>query len=83
MSDDNSKWERVESISGAYDVGHATGSLCYLIDDAGRARSEGYHNIRAEKPDAGPDNAVIYYGQRGASETSISPINEQYLTSEE
>jgi len=74
-----SKWESIEQTSGPFNIGYATGSLCYLIDNQGRVRSEGYHEIQCRKKRAGPPDNYEYTGKRGASENRISPISEHYL----
>lgn len=79
MTEDGSRWKRIEDIPGEYRIGHTNGSVCYLIDEQGRVRSEEYHEIHVERPDAGPDGYIRYIGKSGASESQISPINQRYL----
>lgn len=68
-------WGRVEPLQGDFDVGYREDrTLCYLIDERGCARSEGYHDIWAEEEDRGPPGRITYRGELGAIEREITPI---------
>lgn len=75
----NERWQWVEEISGPFNIGHTSGSLCYLIDREGRPISEGYHEISSEKPDSGRLNNIQYIGKRGATVCQILPISHRYI----
>lgn len=83
QADGAEQWESIEPLSGDYCIGHSTGSLCYLIDEDGDPRSEGYHSIRSKRATAGPPGNIKYVGKRGASEHRISPIPKRYVESNE
>ena len=74
-----SPWKSIEHIPGPYNIGHGTGACCYLIDEAGRPRSGGYHEITTKTLDAGPDGSREYIGKLGASKTRISVVPDFYM----